>query len=165
MSRRAGRSRLEVWYLHASPELPAAPDTATWHGRRDHAVQLVATQTGLSVSELTALTIDNTHLGTGAHAYCRGRSSMRHKQQHANLSDNFRRTALAHAQWQQGAHRGLDGVQVHCLGGHAPLDVGPDHGAHQQDGDRLRVQAGRERRDGHLGLNGLPQCCVVLADR
>jgi integrase/recombinase XerD len=53
--------------------LLAAPDTTTWTGRRDHALLLVATQTGLRVSELTGLTIGNVHLDTGPHMYCRGK--------------------------------------------------------------------------------------------
>src|SRR5260370_680143 len=53
--------------------LLAAPDTTTWHGRRDHALLLAATQTGLRVSELTGLTIADAHLGTGPHMYCRGK--------------------------------------------------------------------------------------------
>jgi len=53
--------------------LLAAPDTTTWHGRRDHTLLLVATQTGLRVSELTGITIADTHLGTGPHVYCRGK--------------------------------------------------------------------------------------------
>jgi integrase/recombinase XerD len=53
--------------------LLAAPDQSTWHGRRDHALLVLATQTGLRVAELTALTIGDTHLGVGAHVYCRGK--------------------------------------------------------------------------------------------
>jgi site-specific recombinase XerD len=53
--------------------LLAAPDTTTWHGRRDHALLLAATQTGLRVSELTGLTIADAHLGAGPHVYCRGK--------------------------------------------------------------------------------------------
>jgi site-specific recombinase XerD len=34
----------------------AAPDTSTWIGRRDHALLVLAVQTGLRVSELTDLT-------------------------------------------------------------------------------------------------------------
>ncbi len=35
--------------------LLAAPDQQTWLGRRDHALMLVAVQTGLRLSELTGL--------------------------------------------------------------------------------------------------------------
>jgi integrase/recombinase XerD len=51
----------------------AAPDQATWHGRRDRALILLAAQTGLRVSELTALTIEDVHTGTGAHVRCLGK--------------------------------------------------------------------------------------------
>lgn len=51
----------------------SAPDRSTWHGRRDHALLVLAAQTGLRVSELTGLTINDLHLGTGAHVYCRGK--------------------------------------------------------------------------------------------
>jgi integrase/recombinase XerD len=53
--------------------LLAAPDRAAWHGRRDHALLVFAAQTGLRVSELTGLAIGDVHLGTGPHAYCRGK--------------------------------------------------------------------------------------------
>jgi integrase/recombinase XerD len=53
--------------------LLAAPDQSTWHGRRDHALLVLAAQTGLRVAELTAPTIADTHLGVGAHVYCRGK--------------------------------------------------------------------------------------------
>jgi integrase/recombinase XerD len=53
--------------------LVAAPDRSTWTGRRDHALLLTATQTGLRVSELTALTRQDIHLGTGPHARCHGK--------------------------------------------------------------------------------------------
>jgi site-specific recombinase XerD len=47
--------------------LLAAPDTRSWFGRRDHAFLLLAVQTGLRLSELTALRRDSVFLGTGAH--------------------------------------------------------------------------------------------------
>jgi integrase/recombinase XerD len=53
--------------------LLATPDIATWHGRRDHALLMLAVQTGLRVSELTSLTVADIHLGPGAHVYCRGK--------------------------------------------------------------------------------------------
>lgn len=51
----------------------AAPDRDTWVGRRDHALLLVAVQTGLRVSELTSLTCADVELGTGAHVRCHGK--------------------------------------------------------------------------------------------
>lgn len=53
--------------------LLAAPDRARWVGRRDHALLLLAVQTGLRVSELTGLTCADVHLGTGAHVRCLGK--------------------------------------------------------------------------------------------
>ena len=53
--------RATVSYL-TGPEtdaLLAAPDRTTWHGRRDHALLLTAVQTGLRLSELTGLTIQD----------------------------------------------------------------------------------------------------------
>jgi integrase/recombinase XerD len=53
--------------------LLTAPDRATRIGQRDHALLLLALETGLRVSELTALTCDAVHLGTGAHVRCHGK--------------------------------------------------------------------------------------------
>src|SRR6266566_10027807 len=53
--------------------LLAAPDQATWTGRRDHALLMLACQTGLRATELTQLTIGDVHLGTGAHVSCLGK--------------------------------------------------------------------------------------------
>lgn len=50
-----------------------APDTVTWIGRRDRALLLVGSQTGLRVSELTALCRQDVTLGTGAHVRCLGK--------------------------------------------------------------------------------------------
>lgn len=53
--------------------LLAAADRTTWTGRRDHALLLLAVQTGLRVSELIGLRRADIHLGTGAHVSCRGK--------------------------------------------------------------------------------------------
>jgi integrase/recombinase XerD len=45
----------------------AAADLATWAGRRDRTLLLLALQTGLRVSELINLTCSDVVLGTGAH--------------------------------------------------------------------------------------------------
>jgi site-specific recombinase XerD len=69
------RERAIVSYLtpDETDALLAAPDRATWHGRRDHALLLVAVQTGLRVSELTGLTRQDAHLGAGPHVRCHGK--------------------------------------------------------------------------------------------
>lgn len=58
-----------LYYLTTSEitALLAAPDPNTWLGRRDHALLLTAIQTGIRVSELTALRVHDVSLSTGAH--------------------------------------------------------------------------------------------------
>ncbi|MBF6302890.1 site-specific integrase [Nocardia amamiensis] len=53
--------------------LLAAPDRTTRLGRRDHALLLLACQTGLRVSELIGLTRSDIHLEAGAHICCHGK--------------------------------------------------------------------------------------------
>jgi integrase/recombinase XerD len=53
--------------------LLASPDRSTWTGRRDHALLLLAIQTGFRASELIGLTCGDVHLGSGAHVSCRGK--------------------------------------------------------------------------------------------
>ena len=58
------------------PEITAllgVPDLCTWSGRRDRALLLLAVQTGLRVSEITALRREDLVLGTGAHVRCQGK--------------------------------------------------------------------------------------------
>jgi site-specific recombinase XerD len=53
--------------------LLASPDRSRRTGRRDHALLVLALQTGLRVTELSALRIDDLHLGTGAFVHCVGK--------------------------------------------------------------------------------------------
>jgi site-specific recombinase XerD len=53
--------------------LLAAPNQKTWLGRRDYAFLLTAVQTGLRLSEMTALQHRDVSLGTGAHVHCYGK--------------------------------------------------------------------------------------------
>ena len=53
--------------------LAAACDKTTWTGRRDHALLVLAAQTGLRVSELTGLTVGDVVLGAGAHVHTIGK--------------------------------------------------------------------------------------------
>ena len=65
----------EVSFL-TRPEIEAilgTPDRATWLGRRDYTLLLLAVQTGLRLSELIGLDRDAVHLGVGAHVRCVGK--------------------------------------------------------------------------------------------
>jgi len=58
------------------PEIDAllgAPDRSTWAGRRDHALLLVAVETGLRCSELAGLRIESLVLGRSAYLRCHGK--------------------------------------------------------------------------------------------
>ena len=72
-SKRHGRALIAFL---SRPEIDAvlrAPDCATWAGRRDHALLMLAIQTGLRVSELTGLRCQDVLLGAGAHVRCQGK--------------------------------------------------------------------------------------------
>jgi site-specific recombinase XerD len=67
--------RALISYL-TEPEVDAllsSCDQASWTGRRDHALLLLAVQTGLRISELAGLTRADVHLGPGAHVACHGK--------------------------------------------------------------------------------------------
>ena len=66
-SKRFARTLVQFLTREEVDALLAAPDQRTWSGRRDHAFILVAVQTGLRLSEMTALTREDLVLGTGAH--------------------------------------------------------------------------------------------------
>jgi len=72
-SKRYERRLIEYLKPEEIDALLAAPDRATWIGRRDRALLLVAIQTGLRVSELIGLRRDDVVLGTGAHLRCEGK--------------------------------------------------------------------------------------------
>lgn len=67
--------RVLVGFLTATEvdALLAAPDLGTWIGRRDHALLVMAIQTGLRVSELVDLRIVDLELGHGPHLRCHGK--------------------------------------------------------------------------------------------
>jgi integrase/recombinase XerD len=67
--------RRAVTFLDADEiaALLAAPDRTTWAGRRDHALLLLAAQTGLRASELVSLRCGDVALGSGAHIRCMGK--------------------------------------------------------------------------------------------
>ncbi len=68
-------TRRLVAYL-TRPEVEAmlaSVDKSTWVGRRNHAMLLMAVQTGLRLSELTGLRQKDVVLGAGAHVRCEGK--------------------------------------------------------------------------------------------
>ena len=68
-------TRRLVSYL-TRPEVEAvlgSIDKSTWVGRRNHAMLLLAVQTGLRLSEITALRQKDLMLGHGAHVRCEGK--------------------------------------------------------------------------------------------
>ncbi len=69
----------EVSYLTLDEvkALLAAPDRSTWLGRRDHALLLLAIQTGVRVTELVTLRIADVSLTTGAHIKVEGKGRKR----------------------------------------------------------------------------------------
>jgi integrase/recombinase XerD len=71
--KRSRKTAIEFLQRREIEALVAAPDTATWIGRRDRTVLLVLVQTGLRVSELTSLRANSVALGAGAHVRCEGK--------------------------------------------------------------------------------------------
>jgi site-specific recombinase XerD len=66
--------RLLTWLTEPEVDaLLAAPNRGTWAGRRDHAMLVLAVQTGLRISELIGLSRADVNLGAGAHVHCLGK--------------------------------------------------------------------------------------------
>jgi integrase/recombinase XerD len=71
--KRGERATVDYLTTAEADALLAAPDRASWLGRRDHALLTLAVQTGLRVSELTGLLVQDLHLGPGPHVTCHGK--------------------------------------------------------------------------------------------
>jgi len=72
-SKRFERGIVEFLDEKEEEALLDAPDTSTWLGRRDHALLLLDVQTGMRVSETTALRRQDVTFGPGAHVRCHGK--------------------------------------------------------------------------------------------
>lgn len=72
-SKKATRTLITALSQPESAVLLAAPDRATWLGRRDYALLLLSLQTGLRVSEVCALRRQDVVLTTGPHVRCVGK--------------------------------------------------------------------------------------------
>ena len=92
--------RLVTWLTEPEVDaLLAAPDRGTWAGRRDHAMLVLAVQTGLRISELIALSRGDVTLDAGAHVRCMGKGR---KERATPLTAAHRRRA---ARLARRAHR------------------------------------------------------------
>ena len=80
--------------------LLAAPNRDRRVGRRDHAILVLAVQTGLRVSELISLNCQDARLGTGAHVRCRGKGRKERVTPLTDLTVAVLRTWLAETQGQ-----------------------------------------------------------------
>jgi site-specific recombinase XerD len=91
-SKRFERGPVEFLVAEEVRAVLAAPDVTTWIGRRDRALLLLAVQTGLRVSELTALRREDVVLGSGAHVRCLGKGR---KARHTPLRKDVARVIAA----------------------------------------------------------------------
>jgi site-specific recombinase XerD len=72
-TKRHERPPVEFLTEEEAAALVAAPDPATWIGRRDRTLLLVVTQTGLRNAEIRSLRRRDVDLGVGAHVRCSGK--------------------------------------------------------------------------------------------
>ncbi|HKW72660.1 MAG TPA: tyrosine-type recombinase/integrase [Candidatus Dormibacteraeota bacterium] len=75
--------------------LLACCDRMTWTGRRDHAMLMLAVQTGLRVSELVGLRCQDLVFGTGPHVHCVGKGRKERRTPLLPLTVRVMRTWLA----------------------------------------------------------------------
>jgi len=72
-NKRHERSTVEFLTEQETAAIIAAPDPATWIGRRDRTLLLVAVQSGLRNTELRSLRRRDVALGVGSHLRCSGK--------------------------------------------------------------------------------------------
>jgi integrase/recombinase XerD len=98
--------------------LLAAPDRSTWIGRRDHALLLLAVQTGLRLSELIGLDRSSVVLGKGAHVRCVGKGR---KKRCTPITRHV--SATLQAWLAEPLHSGSDALFPTIHGGHLSADT------------------------------------------
>ena len=80
----------------------AVPDQATWIGRRDHALLLLAAQTGLRQSELTGLRCQDIQLGSSSYVQCHGKGRKERCTPLTRQTVRVLRAWLAECSWAPG---------------------------------------------------------------
>ena len=71
--KRAERAIVAFLTAEETDALLAAPDLSPGRAGRDHALLVLAVQTGLRVSEITGLRVADVHLDAGPHVRCTGK--------------------------------------------------------------------------------------------
>ncbi len=113
--------------------LLAACDPTTWTGRRDHAMFLLAIQTGLRISELAGLTCADVNLGAGANVHTIGKGRKQRRTPLVPHTVKVLRAWLAERQGQlpeplfptvTGKHLSRDAVE-HRIAHYSALAAGP----------------------------------------
>jgi integrase/recombinase XerD len=112
--------RASVCYLSSDEidALLAAPDRANWTGRRDHALLVLAIQSGLRVSELTQLTRTDLQLGVGAHLQCVGKG-----RKHRVTPLTSKTVAVLRVWLREHLGGPADPLFPSCRGGHLSTDA------------------------------------------
>lgn len=93
---------LEFLTATEADALIGAPDRTRWTGRRDHALLVLAIQTGLRTSELRSLTYPDVHLGTGANVSCTGKGRRKRATPLTSTTTRVMTTYLAERQSRPG---------------------------------------------------------------
>ena len=124
-------TRAQIGFLTSAEvqSLLAAPDRCTWSGRRDHALLLVAVQTGLRLSELTGAQRNAVTLGTGAHIRVLGKGR---KERATPLTSQ---TAAVLSAWLRELPNGDDAILF------------PSARGDRMSGDGVQYPSGQTRRD------------------
>ena len=136
-TKRHERNTVSYLDLDEIKALLAAPDTGTWLGRRDHALLLVMVQTGVRVSELVGLHIDDVHLGTGPHCRVTGKGRKKRatpRPAHPRTRPMAGKRRVRALQLLRSAWQRRCGLSVPRSGGTALADGAPaPQPAHQPD--------------------------------
>lgn len=107
LSMRGKRHNRTLIRFLTRPEVDAllgAPNQATWYGRRDHALLLLAVETGLRVSEISGLTREQITVTAGAHVDVTGKGRKQ------RVTPFCKRTARVLRGWTR--------EPIKCNGGH-----------------------------------------------
>jgi integrase/recombinase XerD len=101
--KRAEKKLISFLQSHEIEAVLSAVDRSTPLGQRDHALMLLAIETGLRVSELTQLCWRDVQLGTAPHVRCMGKGRKERCTPLTKAATMALRSLASHAEPQQGA--------------------------------------------------------------